>query len=59
MGPPFEPVPQLNQLLHDSRGSNPEQAILYHGREAARSRNAFLALPAADRHAVIEFLKSL
>lgn len=50
---------RLNQLLHDSRGSNPEQAIIYHGGEAARSRNAFLALPAEDRQALIEFLKTL
>ena len=50
---------RLNQLLHDSRGSNPEQAIIFHGGEAARSRNAFLALPAEDRRAVLEFLKTL
>ncbi|MEO8325877.1 MAG: di-heme oxidoredictase family protein [Nitrospirota bacterium] len=50
---------RLNQLLHDSRGSNPEQAIIFHGGEAARSRNAFLALPAEDRRALMEFLKSL
>jgi hypothetical protein len=36
-----------------------EQAIIYHGGEAARSRNRFLALPAADRHAIIAFLKTL
>ena len=50
---------RLHQLLHDSRGSNPEQAIVYHGGEAAKSRNAFLALPAEDRQAVIEFLRTL
>jgi len=50
---------RLHQLLHDSRGSNPEQAIIFHGGEAARSRNAFLALPAEDRHALLEFLKTL
>ena len=50
---------RLNQLLHDSRGSNPEQAIIFHGGEAARSRNAFLALPAEDRRALLEFLKTL
>jgi len=50
---------RLHQLLHDSRGSSPEQAIVFHGGEAARSRNAFLALPAEDRQAVIEFLKTL
>lgn len=50
---------RLHQLLHDSRGSSPEQAIIFHGGEAARSRNAFLALPADDRVALIEFLKTL
>lgn len=50
---------RLNQLLHDSRGSNPEQAIIFHEGEAAQSRNAFLALPAEDRRAVLEFLKTL
>jgi len=50
---------RLHQLLHDSRGSNPEQAIVFHGGEAARSRNAFLALPAEDRQALLEFLKTL
>ena len=50
---------RLHQLMHDSRGSNPEQTIIFHGGEAARSRNAFLALPAEDRQAVIEFLRTL
>ena len=50
---------RLHQLLHDSRGSNPEQAIIFHGGEAARSRNAFLALSTEDRQAVVEFLKTL
>ena len=50
---------RLNQLLHDSRGSNPEQAIVLHGGEASRTRNAFLALSAEDRRALREFLKTL
>lgn len=50
---------RLHQLLHDSRASSPEQAIIFHGGEASHSRNVFLALPADDRQAVIEFLKSL
>ncbi|MGH7164433.1 MAG: di-heme oxidoredictase family protein [Nitrospiraceae bacterium] len=48
-----------NLLLHDGRANSPEQAILYHGGEAARSRNRFLSLPAEDRQALIEFLKTL
>ena len=50
---------RLHQLLHDSRGNSPEQAIIFHGGEAARSRNAFLALPAEDRQALVEFLRRL
>jgi CxxC motif-containing protein (DUF1111 family) len=50
---------RLHQLLHDSRGGSPDQAIIFHGGEAAKSRNAFLALPAEDRQALIEFLKML
>src|SRR5581483_11594971 len=48
-----------NQLMHDTRATNEEQAIIFHGGEAARSRNAFLALHAEDRQAVVDFLKSL
>ena len=48
-----------NQLLHDARANNIEQAIVYHGGEAARSRNRFLSLPVEDRKDLIEFLKTL
>jgi CxxC motif-containing protein (DUF1111 family) len=50
---------RMHQLLHDARANNLEQAIIYHGGEAARARNQFLALPAPDRQAIIEFLKTL
>lgn len=46
-------------LLHDGRANSLEQAIVYHGGEAARSRQRFLALPAADRQALVDFLKTL
>jgi mono/diheme cytochrome c family protein len=35
------------------------EAILHHGGEAAEVRQAFEALPAGDRGAIVEFLKSL
>lgn len=46
-------------LMHDGRAHNFEQAIVFHGGEAARSRNKFLSLPADDRQALIEFLRTL
>jgi CxxC motif-containing protein (DUF1111 family) len=48
-----------NQLLHDSRAANIEQAILFHSGEAAQSRSQYLALPASDKRALREFLESL
>lgn len=50
---------RMHQLLHDARANNLEQAIVYHGGEAAASRNRFLNLPNEDRQALIEFLKTL
>jgi len=50
---------RMHQLLHDGRANNLEHAIIYHGGEAARARNRFLALPASDRQAIIAFLKTL
>lgn len=47
------------RLLHDGRARSPEEAILWHGGEARRSRKAFRALPAADRAALLRFLESL
>ena len=46
-------------FLHDGRATTPEQAIDFHGGEAARSRDLFRALPPADRAALVAFLKSL
>lgn len=46
-------------LMHDGRGHNVEQAIVFHGGEAAGSRNRFLSLPLDDREALIDFLQSL
>jgi CxxC motif-containing protein (DUF1111 family) len=45
--------------LHDGRARTLEEAILWHGGEAEASKEAFRTLPAADRAALIKFLKSL
>lgn len=47
------------QFLHDGRAKTPEQAIQMHGGEGMRSRDLFEALPAADRAALLVFLKTL
>jgi CxxC motif-containing protein (DUF1111 family) len=46
-------------FLHDGRARNLTEAILWHGGEAAKTRDAFAALPGADRDALIKFLESL
>ena len=45
--------------LHDGRAETLEEAILWHGGEAEASRNIFCDMSAADRAAIIAFLKSL
>ena len=50
---------RMHQLLHDARANNLDQAIIYHGGEAAASRTRFVSLPNEDRQALIEFLKTL
>lgn len=45
--------------LHDGRARTLTEAILWHGGEALASRNRFVALSAADRQALIAFLRSL
>ena len=46
-------------FLHDGRARSIAEAILWHGGEAADSRDAFRELPADDRDAVLEFLESM
>lgn len=46
-------------LLHDGRARSLEEAILWHGGEAERSREAFRALPSAARRDLVRFLDSL
>jgi len=55
-------LPQVNghqQLLHDGRASGVEEAILWHGGEAEKSREAFKRLSASERNQLIEFVNSL
>ncbi len=46
-------------LLHDGRARSVEEAILWHGGEATKSRAAFIELDKDDRKALIAFVKSL
>ncbi|HEX4986190.1 MAG TPA: di-heme oxidoredictase family protein [Burkholderiales bacterium] len=46
-------------LLHDGRARNVTEAVLWHGGEAQRSRDAFRAMSAADRAALIAFVESI
>lgn len=46
-------------FLHDGRARSLDEAILWHGGEALRSREAFRMASAADRRALIEFLGTL
>ncbi|MPY71203.1 MAG: thiol oxidoreductase [Alphaproteobacteria bacterium] len=47
------------RLLHDGRADGAAEAILWHGGEGARAREAFRALPAPDRAALLRFLDRL
>ncbi|MEM9078108.1 MAG: di-heme oxidoredictase family protein [Bacteroidota bacterium] len=46
-------------LLHDGRARNIEEAILWHGGEAQRSKEAFMELTAEQRQQVLDFVNSL
>jgi CxxC motif-containing protein (DUF1111 family) len=48
-----------HSYLHDGRARSLEEAILWHGGESLKSKDAYVALPPADKTAVIEFLESL
>ncbi len=45
--------------LHDGRARSPEEAILWHGGEAERARDAYRNASPADRQSLIHFLESL
>jgi CxxC motif-containing protein (DUF1111 family) len=46
-------------LLHDGRARGVEEAILWHGGEAQAARDAYAALSAEDRAALVAFVNSL
>jgi CxxC motif-containing protein (DUF1111 family) len=45
--------------MHDGRARNIEEAILWHGGEAAAAQRSFRSFDAADRRALLAFLESL
>jgi CxxC motif-containing protein (DUF1111 family) len=45
-------------LMHDGRARTVEEAILLHGGEGTKSRDAFAALTPARRRALIDFVES-
>ena len=46
-------------LLHDGRARSIEEAILWHGGEAERSRRAFVGLSKEARMSLVAFIGSL
>ncbi|MFL5351523.1 di-heme oxidoredictase family protein [Archangium sp.] len=54
-----ETVNRHTRFLHDGRARSLEEAILWHGGEAERSRERFRTLSATDRAALLRFLESL
>lgn len=55
-------IPTVNGhsfLLHDGRARNIEEAVLWHGGEAEKSREDYKKLSAEDRAALLRFLDSL
>ncbi len=45
--------------LHDGRARSIEEAVLWHGGEAEKSKQAFIHLAKTDRDKLIKFLNSL
>ncbi|HNM04004.1 MAG TPA: di-heme oxidoredictase family protein, partial [Leptospiraceae bacterium] len=48
-----------NNLLHDGRARGFQEAVLWHGGEAEKSREKYKSLSKADRKSVLKFLESL
>ena len=46
-------------MLHDGRARNATEAILWHGGQALRSREAFRSMAKPDREALLKFLESI
>ena len=55
----FEKVNNHTRYLHDGRARNLEEAILWHGGEAEKSKADFMQLKQEERAAVLLFLESL
>lgn len=55
----IETVNGHTRYLHDGRARNIEEAILWHGGEGAKSREAYKALSKEERQAMLKFLNSL
>jgi CxxC motif-containing protein (DUF1111 family) len=55
----YETINGHTGLLHDGRAKNVLEAALWHGGEAQKVKERFMALPAADRDALIAFVMSL
>jgi CxxC motif-containing protein (DUF1111 family) len=55
------PSPNMGtcSYLHDGRAQKLIDAVLWHGGEAKSARDKVVAMPAADRDALVAFLKSL
>lgn len=54
-----EAVNGHTRLLHDGRARNLEEAVLWHGGEAAAAQERYVRLPREDRAALLAFLQSL
>jgi CxxC motif-containing protein (DUF1111 family) len=52
-------VNQHTRFLHDGRARNILEAIMWHGREGAVSRDIFKQMSKDDRDALIKFVESL
>jgi CxxC motif-containing protein (DUF1111 family) len=46
-------------LLHDGRARNVTEAILWHGGEAEKARNAFMEMQKPERDALVKFVESI
>jgi CxxC motif-containing protein (DUF1111 family) len=52
-------VSASSAMLHDGRARNAAEAILWHGGEAARSRDMFREMTKAERKALVKFVEAI
>jgi CxxC motif-containing protein (DUF1111 family) len=55
----YNDVAGHERLLHDGRARGVAEAIVWHGGEGKKSRDAFVAMSEKDRLAVVAFVESL